>query len=304
MALEAGTALRGRRDRPRLHRLVHERPPRATCARPPRSCAGKRVASRRAGDGRAGLDGGQGGGRGRGPRPRLRRRRLRVAQRRLLDVPRHEPRHPASRASAAPRPRNRNFEGRQGAAAARTSCRPRWPPPRRSPATSSTSGAGADGAVRPRHRDGRGARPRQRRHRPDHPEAVPASGSSAPASASSCSGTGAKEPDFPLNRPEFAARRSSPRAQLRLGQLARARALGPRRVGLPRDRRAVLRRHLPHQLLEERAALRGAARGRRARADRPRAGRGDRRPRAAGRGRCRRAARSRSTSTPTCASGC
>ena len=93
---EAGTRDAGRRDRPRVHRLVHQRPPRATCAPRPMSCAGKHVAEQRAGDGRAGLDGGEGGGGGRGPRSRLRRRRLRVAQRRLLDVPRHEPRHPAA----------------------------------------------------------------------------------------------------------------------------------------------------------------------------------------------------------------
>ena len=40
-----------------------------------------------------------------GLRRDLRARRLRLAQRRLLDVPGHEPRHPQARASAAPRPR-------------------------------------------------------------------------------------------------------------------------------------------------------------------------------------------------------
>ena len=39
---------------------------------------------------------------------------LRVARRRLLDVPGDERRRPRSRASAAPRRSNRNFEGRQG----------------------------------------------------------------------------------------------------------------------------------------------------------------------------------------------
>ena len=57
---------------------------------------------------------GQGPGRGRGPRRGLHRRRLRLARAGLLDVPGHEPRQARPRASAAPRPRNRNFEGRQG----------------------------------------------------------------------------------------------------------------------------------------------------------------------------------------------
>ena len=66
------------------------------------------------------------------------RRRLRVAARRLLDVPRHEPGHP--RAGRALRldlePQLRGPAGR--AAAARTSSARRWPPRPRSPATSST----------------------------------------------------------------------------------------------------------------------------------------------------------------------
>ena len=49
-----------------------------------------------------------------GPRRGLPRRRLRLAQRRLLDVPGHEPRHRARPASACASTSNRNFEGRQG----------------------------------------------------------------------------------------------------------------------------------------------------------------------------------------------
>ena len=53
----------------------------------------------------------------------------------------------------------------------------RWPPRRRSRAASSTSGIGADdGAGRDHRGQGLGARPRRRRHRPDHPEAVPEAG--------------------------------------------------------------------------------------------------------------------------------
>ena len=52
-------------------------------------------------------------GRARGAGPDLRGRRLRVARRRLLDVSRHEPRHPVARRPPASTS-NRNFEGRQG----------------------------------------------------------------------------------------------------------------------------------------------------------------------------------------------
>ena len=51
----------------------------------------------RARDGRARLGEDQAAGRGRGPRPRLHERGLRVAPGGLLDVPRHEPRHPRRR---------------------------------------------------------------------------------------------------------------------------------------------------------------------------------------------------------------
>ena len=90
MGLKAGAPLAGHAGRPRLHRLVHERPP-GRPARGRRGRARQARRGRRAGAGRAGLDAGQGRGRGRGPRSRLRRRGLRVAQRRMLDVPRHEP---------------------------------------------------------------------------------------------------------------------------------------------------------------------------------------------------------------------
>ncbi len=76
--------------------------------------AGRKVAVVGQRDGRPRLPAGQGPGRGRGPRQGLPRRRLRLARRRLLDVPGHEPRHPRSPASAAPPTSNRNFEGRQG----------------------------------------------------------------------------------------------------------------------------------------------------------------------------------------------
>ena len=57
---------------------------------------------------------GEGAGRGRGPRPDLPRRRGRVARRRLLHVPGHEPRPAQAGRAHRPRRSNRNFQGRQG----------------------------------------------------------------------------------------------------------------------------------------------------------------------------------------------
>ena len=101
---------------------------------------------------------------------------LRVAPRRLLDVPRHEPRHPRSRASAAPRRRTATSRAARARAAARTSSARRWPPRRRSPGhfvdvrELQRVGVKAFRVVTARRG---GARPRRRRHRPDHAEAVP-----------------------------------------------------------------------------------------------------------------------------------
>ena len=115
----------------------------ATCARRPRCSSGRRVHPDVARDGRARLAAGEGAGRGGGPRRGLPRRRLRLALGRLLDVPGHEPGHPRSRASAAPPPRTATSRAARAAAAAPTSSARRWRPPRRSRATSSTSGSGA-----------------------------------------------------------------------------------------------------------------------------------------------------------------
>ena len=160
-------------DRPRLHRLVHQRPARGPARRRQRgreagtsrrACAAMVVPGSMAvklpaeaeGLDRVFTDG-----------------RLRVAQRRLLDVPRHEPRHPAPGERCASTS-NRNFEGRQGRGG-RTHL--------------VIAGDGRRGRDRRAlvdvqelelmepfvklTRRGRAARPRQRRHRPDHPEAVP-----------------------------------------------------------------------------------------------------------------------------------
>ncbi len=96
MDLKPGTAIEDIKHRPRVPRLVHQRPHRGPArgrGRRPRQAR----RSKRQRDGRAGLRPRQGAGRAGGPRPDLHRRGLRVARRRLLDVPRHEPRHPAAR---------------------------------------------------------------------------------------------------------------------------------------------------------------------------------------------------------------
>ena len=87
---------RGDRPRPRLHRLVHQLRASATCAPPPRSSRAARCRAERQRDGRARLPAGARAGRSGGPRPGLPRGRLRLARGRLLDVPGHEPRHPAA----------------------------------------------------------------------------------------------------------------------------------------------------------------------------------------------------------------
>ena len=83
------------RDRPRLPRLLHERAHRRP-ARRGEHHRGQAGRLQRARDGGAGLRPREGAGRARGPRRDLHGGGLRVARRRLLDVPRHEPGHPAA----------------------------------------------------------------------------------------------------------------------------------------------------------------------------------------------------------------
>ena len=123
-----------------------------------------------------GLGGGEAPGRGGRARSGLRARGLRVAQRRLLDVPRHEPGHPrAGRAlrvdlepqlRGPPGPRRPDAprqpgDGRRG--------RDRGPLRRRPRAVDGIAREGVPLA----HGRRRRPRPAGRRHRPDHPEAVP-----------------------------------------------------------------------------------------------------------------------------------
>ena len=96
MGLKGGEKIADLAHRPRVHRLVHQRPHRGSARRGEdrRGPQGRRAGQR---DGRAGLGPGQGAGRGRGARQDLRRRRLRVARAGLLDVPGDEPRQARAR---------------------------------------------------------------------------------------------------------------------------------------------------------------------------------------------------------------
>ena len=232
-----------------------------TCARRRRSCAGRHVAPSVRAMVVPGSATVKRAGRGRRARPGLHRRRLRVARGRLLDVPRHEPRHPRSRASAAPRPPTATSKAGRAAAAARTSSARRWPPRPRSPATSSTSRELGDGmeAVH-------AASPARSRCS-TAPTSTPtrssrsssSSGSSAPASASSCSSTGASTQDG--DRPRLRAEparipgRADPRRRRATSAAAPRASTPPGRsqdYGFQRGDRALVRRHLLHQLLQDR----------------------------------------------------
>ena len=134
------------------------------------------------------------------------------------------------------------------------------------------------------HRTRRAARPRQRRHRRDHPQAVPEVDQavglrpepvrrvalSRPRRAGDGQREAAAQPGFRAERAALPGRVDPARApQLRLRQLARARAVGAARLRLPRADRAVVRRHLLQQLLQERPAADRAAGGARSTACSP-----------------------------------
>ena len=112
MGLKGGEKIDRHRNRPRLHRLLHQRPHRGF-ARRRGDRQGPQGSRARQRDGRAGLGPGQGAGRGRGARQDFPRRRLRVARAGLLDVPGDEPRQ-ARAGERCASTSNRNFEGRQG----------------------------------------------------------------------------------------------------------------------------------------------------------------------------------------------
>src|SRR6185312_10590698 len=101
-----------------------------------------------------------------------------------------------------------------------------------------------------------GARPQRRRHRPDHPQAVPQAGRADRLR---------RVPLLRLDprRRDRAGAEPDPghRAQLRQRLLPRARSLGAGGLRLPGDRGAVVRRHLLLQLHQDRAAAGDPRRG-------------------------------------------
>ena len=109
-----GTPMTGDRARPRVHRLVHELADPGPARGRGRWSRAARSPARSGAMVVPGSAAGQGAGRGRGPRRGLPRRRLRLAHRRLLDVPGHEPGHPRAEGERCASTSNRNFEGRQG----------------------------------------------------------------------------------------------------------------------------------------------------------------------------------------------
>ena len=173
----------GHPPRPRLHRLVHELADRRP-ARRRRARRGPQGRLQRRRHGRPGLPARRPPGRGGGARRRLPRRRLRLALRRLLDVPGDEPRHPPARRALRVdlEPQLRGPPGPRRAHA------PRLAPDgrrrrHRGPLRRHPQGSREPTSCRPHHGARQGhlrrrvrARPRGRRHRPDHPQAVPQAG--------------------------------------------------------------------------------------------------------------------------------
>ena len=156
---------------------------------------------------------------------------------------------------------NRNFEGRQGRGGRTHLVSPEMA------AAAAIEGHFVDireldrsEGHRDDHRAGVGPRPRRRRHRPDHPQAVP--------QARRAHGL-RRVPLLRLGQGArlgpAAQRDPRRRAQLRLRLEPRARAVGAGGLRLPGDHRPELRRHLPLQLHEDRPAAGRVRRRRRAR---------------------------------------
>ena len=212
-------------------------------------------------------------GRGRRARPRLPRRRLRVARAGCSMCVGMNGDLVAARASAAPRPRTATSRAARARARARTSMSPAM--------------AAAAAVTRPHHRRARNCLERATMATVHH--ASPRSpcrssrATSTPTRSSrraSCASRarratasflfhdlrfdadGSRAAVRRSNRPAYrGAQHPGRRRELRLRLVARGRGLGARRLRLPRVDRAVLRRHLPQQLLQERRAADPAAAG-------------------------------------------
>ena len=265
-----------------------------TCASPPRS---SRATGRQGHPHarRAGLGARAHAGRGRGPRHRLQGGRWRVARRRMLDVPGHEPRpaHPGERSASTS---NRNFEGRQGKGG-RTHLVSRPSPPQRPSRNAlarrptSTGAHRHEGVPMDKFTTHTGVGVPLRRSNVDTDQIIPAVYLKRVTRTGFEDGLFAAwrdDPTFVLNQPEYAegigARR---RSRLRHRLLARARRLGAAELRLPGGDLLALRRHLPRQRRQVRPRRRpGRREGRAAALGLPRVTTrrdGHRRPRSANR---------------------
>ena len=154
---------KGHRSGHRLPRVLHQLPHRGPARRGPRARR-PQGQGRHSGDGRAWFDARQEAGRGGGAGRDLHGCRLRLAQRGMFDVPRHEPGHLAARRAVRldqqPQLRGAPGQGRQDAPRQPRSGRGygRRGPVRLAERARRTIGGGIDGACRARIRDGASAR--------------------------------------------------------------------------------------------------------------------------------------------------
>jgi len=164
----AGNEDRGDRDRPRLHRLLHERPPRGPPPGSHRDPAAKPSIRRFGRWSCRGLSASKQQAEAEGLDAVFRQAGFVVARCRMFDVPRLNP-DILGRGALAASTSNRNFEGRQGSGGRTHLVSPPMAPRRRSPATWSTSGnsRGTDGTVHSPSPAFSPRSPGERRHRPE-----------------------------------------------------------------------------------------------------------------------------------------
>ena len=232
-----------------------------TCAPRPRSLDGQHVHRRRARAGGPRL----GAGEARRPRTKGSTRSSRAAgfewrERGLLDVPRDEPGHPAARRAlrldVEPQlrgpagPGRANASGQPGDGRRGRGRRPL----RRHPSSRAATRREAVPQRRPR---ARAARPRRRRHRPDHPEAIPeAHRAHGLRRVPLLRLDREASPDFVLQPAGVRRARAScsPGRNFGCGSSREHARVGARRItGFARVIAPSLRRHLPDQRAEDRA---------------------------------------------------
>ena len=180
MDLKPGTRHRGYFRRPRVHRLLHEfaagRSARGRASR----CRKARHQIAQAGAGRSWFARGESSRRKRRSRQDFPRRRIRMARCGLQHVHRDESTTCCPAASAPPAPRTATSKAARARAAGRTWSARSWPQRPQSKAISWTSANWKavgrsrinNAALHQAHWIGRAHGPRQRRHRPDGPQAI------------------------------------------------------------------------------------------------------------------------------------